>query len=402
MNTPNSLLRHTHGGHAAVGYAELFFDLVYVFAVTQLSHFILKHPDVNGVLAGAVLFLTVWWAWVWMTWSTNWLDPERGIVRLLIFLVMLAGLVMGAAIPKAFGAAGFVFVVAAVGTQIVRTAFVAWAVRENRANSRNLTRATLWMVASLPLWIAGALSGPEARMAFWAVAVGMNLLAPFAGFWVPVLGASRTTDFGVSGGHMAERCALFIIIALGEGIIVTGATFADLEWTGTVVAAFVTAFTGTVAMWWIYFDRGARRGSEHIEHHQDSGRIARDAYTYLHIPIVAGIVATAVGDEMLLAHPLGHVEPLFVFGAVGGPAQFLAGVGAFKWRTGSTPFFPMSHLFGLGMLALIALWALFGHPSPLAVGIAVVVALIVVAVWEWRSFHGGWSDKPVPKRRAKA
>ncbi len=396
-----TLTRHLDGGHVEVGHIELFFDLVYVFAVTQLSHFVLKHPDLFGVLGATVLFLIIWWVWVWMTWATNWLDTDRGPVRLVIFAVMLAGLVMSASIPHAFGEAGLVFVAAVAGTQIGRTLFLAWAVRERPETSRNLIRAPNWMIAAWPRWAAGALPAPKPRLVLWAAAVMMNLTSPLCRFWVPGLGASKTTDFSVSGAHMAERCALFIIIALGEGIIVTGATFAEMKWDGPTIAAFLTAFTGTVAMWWIYFDRGARQGAKHIEHHEDSGRVARDAYTYLHIPIVADRADDDAGDELLLAHPVGHTTPLFVFGAVGGSALFLAGCGAFKRVTGSTPWFPVSHWAGLGLLAAIALWALLGHPGPLAVGVATVAALIGVAVWEWRSFHGGWTDRPPPQVQPK-
>lgn len=162
-----------------------------------------------------------------------------------------------------------------------------------------------------------------------------------------------------------------------------------------MVTAFATAFAGSVMMWWVYFDLGAKRGTEHIEHHEDPGRVARNAYTYLHIPIVAGIILAAVADEMLLAHPTGHLEPLFIWTVIGGPALFLAGTMVFKAVTSGRPWLPFSHLVGLGLFALLAVGAVILHPEPLHLAIAVVAVLLVVAVWEWGSFHGGWLERGV-------
>ncbi|MBC7985086.1 MAG: low temperature requirement protein A, partial [Sphingomonadaceae bacterium] len=398
-----SLLREVGpDGHATVGYAELFFDLVYVFAITQLSHYLLAHHDLAGVLETLMLFLAVWWAWTYMAWATNWLDPERPAVRIMIFLVMLASLAMSASIPGAFGDKGLVFALAYLAMQIGRTGFLVRVMRRERPEtSRNLLRANLWFVLSAPFWIWGALAAEEMRLILWGVAIAINYAAPMALFWIPGLGYSATTDFGLSsGGHMAERCALLIIIALGEGVLVTGATFAGMAWGWPAVAAFLTAFAGSVAMWWVYFDLGMRRAAHHIEHHADAGRVARDIYTYAHIPIVAGIVVTAVCDEMMLAHPRGHAEPLFLWVAIGGPALFLAGAMVLKRATSGRSWWPLSHLVGLGLFGLIALWGAVGHPAPLALGIASVAVLAVVAAWEWGSFHGGWIERgvPVPRR----
>src|SRR6201989_2950974 len=149
-------------------------------------------------------------------------------------------------------------------------------------------------------------------------------------FWIPVYGASRIEDWYVEGGHMAERSAGFILIALGEAIVVNGATFAELTWTFETIAAFVSAFAASIAMWWIYFHRGADAGSELISKSAESGRLARSAYTYLHLPIVAGIILTAVADEVVLKHPAGHSDMRTVFCAVGGPLLFLVGTILFK------------------------------------------------------------------------
>ncbi len=394
MNKRRSVLREEGQSKATVGYAELFFDLVYVFAVTQLSHFLLGHHDLTGIVQTGILFLATWWAWIYMTWATNWLDPDRFWVRAMIFAMMLIGLLMGSAIPKAFGEGGLLFAAAYTASQVGRTLFVIQATRQERPEvSLSMTRAVVWFAAASPLWIAGGLSDPSTRVWLWAAALAIELAAPMALFRVPGLGVSKTTDFTVSGHHMAERCGLFIIVALGESILVTGATFAGLKFNAMTFAAFFVAFVGSVAMWWIYFDRGAERGAEHIEHQDDTGRIARGTYTYLHLPIVAGIIVAAVADEMLLAHPTGHLEPVFIASALGGPALFLAGCMAFK-RT-FAGFHPLSHIVGLGAFAIVAVAAWLLHPVPFVVASIAVLILLAVAIWEWGSFHDGWA-KPRP------
>ena len=150
---------------------------------------------------------------------------------------------------------------------------------------------------------------------------------------------------------MAERCSLFVIIALGESILITGATAAGLPWNVENGAAFVVAFMGSVAMWAVYFNIGAERASRLIASSDDPGRLARSGYTYIHILIVAGIILAAVGDELVLQHPSGHASPGAVATIVGGPALYLAGNALFKRL--SAPYLPLSHLVGLGLLALL-------------------------------------------------
>lgn len=136
-----------------------------------------------------------------------------------------------------------------------------------------------------------------------------------------------------------------------------------------------------------------RRGSERIQSGEDSGRIARNAYTYTHLPIVAGIVMVAVADELLLAHPTGHSSDAFLWSLLGGSALFLGGVMLFKRLIGGTRLYPLSHVVGLILLAFASIWALLTHPTPLAIGAITVTILFVVTIWEWGSFHGGWVER---------
>ena len=390
-----SLLREHHGGHASVSNLELFFDLVFVFAFTQLSHYLLVHLTWIGALQAAVLFFAVWWAWMFTTWATNWIDPERAPNRFLIGAVMLASLVLAVALPGAFGDRGWTFVGAYLAVQIGRTAYTSYAMGEwHKGGSFDLLRATLWFaVAAIP-WIAGALSDdPAMRTTWWIGALAIEYAGPLALFRVPWLGRSRLQDWEISGNHMAERCGLFIIIALGEGLIITGATYAAIEPAAGVNAAFLNAFLGSFAMWWIYFDVGAARGAWHIEHHEAPGLIARQAFTYWHIPIVAGIVLFAVVDELVLAHPFEHSGPDFVLLVGGGMALFVLGNMAFKRISSGNPWNPLSHGVGLALAAAIIAWGLLAEPPRLALAAASTAALAIVALWEWGSFHGGWIDR---------
>jgi low temperature requirement protein LtrA len=372
--------------HSRVTYAELFFDLVFVFAVTQISHTLLGRFTPLGVVQVTLLFLGVWWVWVYTSWITNWLDPERTPVRVLLFLLMLGGLVLSTSIPRAFEARGLWFAVAYAAMQVGRTTFLVVSTPPARPGARmNAVRILVWLSVSAVFWVAGGFAEGPSRLELWALALGIEYLSPAVRFWIPKYGASSIEDWVVEGGHMAERCAGFIIIALGESIVVTGATFADLDWTGETVSAFASAFVCSLAMWWIYFHKGAEAGSEQISNSSEPGRLARLAYTYLHMPIVAGIIVEAVADELVLTHPAGHSDLRTVLSAIGGPLLFLIGTILFKHTFRG--FLQLSHV--AGIVALLVLAPFAGALSPLMLSILTSALLIVVAAWESVSLGSG-------------
>jgi len=383
LHKSRSLLR-SRDSHARVTFVELFFDLVFVFAVTQLSHTLVENLTLLGALQTLFLLLAVWWVWMYTCWFTNWVDPDRPSVRALIFVLMLAGLLLSASLPHAFDGEALLFASAYVFSQVVRSAFMLWATHgHDHLNFNNFRRIICWQVVSGVFWLAGGFSVGATRVILWAIAFGIEFVGPYAGFHVPGLGRSGTSDWRVDGAHMAERSALFVIIALGESILVTGSTAASLPSTTAGVCAFLVAFVGTVAMWWIYFNIGAERGSHQIAHSDDPGRVARAVYTYFHIPIVAGIVVCAVADEITIAHPGGHMDVATATALLGGPALYLAGNLLFK--RASAQYYPLSHLVGLGLLLLLAPLAV--SMTSLALGAATTVVLIIVATWETRSFR---------------
>lgn len=362
-----------------VGFAELFFDLVFVFAITQVSHLLLHHYSLAGAFETALIFLAIWWVWIYTTWVLNRLDPERIEVRGLLFALMAAGLFLSMSIPQAFGERGLTFALAFIAMQLGRSLFMFVVSKGNALLRGTYLRIAIWFCASAIFWIAGALADPHhGRLQLWAIALAIEYAGPLTGLYVPGLGRDTTTNWTVKGGHIAERCGLFVIICLGETLLVSGATFSGMEWTTPGTVAFLSSLAGAIGLWWVYFHVGFRRGAHQIEHSDDPGRLARLAFTYAHIPIVAGIVLTAVGAERSIAHPADPANLAEAASVLGGVAMFLAGNGWFKRISGRN--FPLSHLVGLGLC--VALMFALPWMNLLALNIASTTILVLVAIWE--------------------
>jgi len=353
---------------------ELFFDLVYVFAVTQLSHYLLGHANLRGALQAGLLLAMVWLIWSYTTWVTNWLDPELLPVRLLLVVLMLISLAMSASLPRAFEDLGLWVGGAYAVQQIGRSVFMVIALRGHPLEA-NFQRILAWCVVSSAFAVAGGLAHGNARALLWLGAVSVDLLGGVAGFYTPGLGRSRTSDWTIEGGHFAERCQAFILIALGESIVIIGATLTGVkEITAASVASFVVAFAGSVALWWLYFDQSAGAAAEMIARSDDPGRLGRSAYQLIHPVMVAGIIVTAAADEKVLSDPGQPASTAAAWMILGGPALFLAGHAAFKlvvWRVISWP-----RLAGIAGLALLAAAA----AAIPALALATCAAAVVVAV----------------------
>ena len=368
------LLRDRSGGQRVTN-IELFFDLVYVFAVTQLSHFLLTYATVRGALQAALLLSMVWLVWSYTMWMTNWLDPERIEVRLLLVVLMLVSLAMSAALPYAFAGWGWVVGTAYAVQQVGRSAFMVAVLRGPL--QRNYERILAWATVSGIFAVAGGLVYGAPRGVLWVLAAATDVGGAIAGFATPGLGRSLTADWTIEGGHMAERCQAFILIALGESIVIIGATLSEMPHiTATDVAAFVIAFAGSVALWWLYFDRSAGASAEVIAASDDPGRLGRSAYSLIHPLMVAGIIVTAASDKKILTLP-STTSTAAAWMILGGPALFLAGHAAFKfvvWRV-----IPWTRLAGVAVLALLGLAAPALPEIALAACAAAVVALVAAA-----------------------
>jgi low temperature requirement protein LtrA len=366
------LRRHRPGEAPRVSNVELFFDLVYVFAVTQLSQSLHEHLTGRGALETLVLFLAVWWAWNYTAWATNWIDPDHAAVRLLMVGLMLISLVMSAAIPGAFGDRGLVFALAYVGLQVVRSAFMV-AAFAGRRMARNYGQLLSWSCIAGAVWIGGAFAHGDARLAIWIAAVAVDYGAPLHGFALPRLGRTPIGDWKLAGGHLAERNQLVLLIALGESVLAIGATFTGLTWSAAVVAAFVVGFAGTVSFWWIYFGH-AEEAVQTIARAADPARVGRSGYAYAHGIMVAGVIVLAVAIDLTIADPTEATSAAAAAVILGGPALYLAGnllfkrslIGAVLW----------SRVVGIVALVLLIPVAIAANRLVLSAAATVVVATL--------------------------
>lgn len=388
------LLRRRDGHHARVTYEELVFDLVYVFAVTQLSHELLHNLNPVGVIETLILWFAVWLGWQYTCWVTNWFDPETPRIRGLLFTVMLAGLVMAAAIPAAFGERGLVFALAYVAIQVGRTGYIVWELGSGHPLTANYRRMFGWLIIAAVLWIAGAFVEGAVRVALWGVAVASEYVSPMIGFALPRLGRSTTADWTIEGGHLAERCQLFVIVALGETLLATGATLAEIEaWTTAILSAMLATFLGTLAMWWLYFGTSSKDATAAITHAADPGRIGA-YFHYIHAILVGGIIATAVGNDLVMAHPHDGVKMAYALTLCGGPAIYLLGSAVYKRVVYGA--LPVSHL--AAALALAALLAIAPFTDLLAMGWLTTLVMMATGLWDGRARNRRQGEVRVEER----
>jgi low temperature requirement protein LtrA len=372
-------LRERTGDEARVTNIELFFDLVYAFAVTQLSHRLVGDLSIYGALQTLVLWFAVWLGWQYTCWVTNWFDPERLPVRTLILAAMLAGTLMAVSLPLAYGERGLAFAASYVALQVGRSIVVLAFLGRRHALSANFTRILGWLIISGLLWIAGACVEGPGRFAFWIAAVACEYLSPMFGFALPGLGRSRASDWqSAEGGHIAERCQSFVLIALGESLLSTGSTLSGAEhWTAPGIIGFLTCFLGTVALWWIYFDTSSNAGTRAIAEAEHPGQMAAH-FHYVHAVLVAGVIAVAAGDDLVIEHPDQKIGIATALLLIAGPAIYLAGNALYKLVVYRRV--PLSHLIGFALLAILVPFAF--ATDLLMVGGLTTVILIVVAAWE--------------------
>lgn len=382
--TGSAWLRPRDGHHARVTFEELFFDLVYVFAVTQVSHELLHHLTGAGVAEALILWFAVWLGWQYTCWFTNWFDPRLPRVRAVLFGTMLLGLVAACAIPQAFGERGLVFALAYVGMQVGRSLCVLGMLPAGHPLRANYLRITGWMCIAAVFWIGGAFAHHETRMLLWAAAVACEYFSPMFGFALPVLGRSQTSDWTIEGAHLTERCQLFVIVALGETLLATGVTLAGTPaWTPPVSGALLATFVGTLAMWWLYFGTASEDAMAAITRSPDPGRLGA-YFHYAHAILVAGIIATAVGNDLVLAHPDGHLGTREVIVLVAGPAIYLLGSAVYKHVVYGRV--PRSHL--LGAVALAVLVPVGYASNLLVMGWLTTLVLLVVGLTDVRALRG--------------
>ena len=354
---------------------ELFYDLVFVFAVTQVSHLLLDDLSWQGATQAVVAFGVVSWAWNYTVWVTSEVDLDPVPVRLLILAMMLASLVMAVAVPEAFGRYSLLFVASYLAIKIGRLLFLT--VGGAHADSLGPGRAARlipWFAASGVFWVAGGFADGPLRIAFWIVALGIDDAGPLLLYRTPGHPPLQFSQWKVELTHLAERYETFVIIALGESIVFIGATVSARGIEERFVA-FALAFASTACLYWLYFDGFPRVARQHLRLPTGGVRLARDAYMYLHPAIVGGIILSAVGDGLVIEHAREMLDGAQVAVIVAGPAVYLLGHALFRHRiTGS-----ISRLRIAGAVACLAV-GLLGAVVPGLVLSALLVAVLVAVI----------------------
>jgi low temperature requirement protein LtrA len=342
---------------------ELFFDLVFVLALTQCTALMADHPSWGGVGKGLLVLGLMWWSWVGYAWLTSVVNPEEGAVRFAIFAAMAAMLVVALCVPEAFGDSRMLFAVAYAGVRFGQIALFMLASRDEPALRTSVTGLAGGTAVGCGLLVVGALfEDPNLQAAIWAVALALDMLEPFL--------------FGSEGwklhpGHFAERHGLIIIIALGESIVAIGVGAGHHVDAG-VVAAAVLGIAVAGALWWLYFDIVALVAERRLNNAavgREQNDIARDSFSYLHFPMVAGIVLLALGMKKTLGHVDEPLKTVPAAAMLGGTAVYLLAHVAFRWRN--------VHRFSTQRLAAaILLCALI----PLATELDALLTLVLLAV----------------------
>jgi low temperature requirement protein LtrA len=342
---------------------ELFFDLVYVFAITQLSDFLSRDATFRHALEALIMFGAVWWAWNYTAWATNWLDPESIPGALLMIVLMAISLVMSAAIPDAFDGRG--------------VPFWAFTGADDRMR-RNYAQLLAWSCIAGVIWIAGAFVDHDLRVWLWLAALAVDLAAPLHGFRLPGVGATPMQDWTLLGGHLAERCQLVLMIALGESVLRVGLTFSDQNDSPSVDAAFIVGFLICAGLWATYFLRYAERGAEAISSTvADAASVGRSGYAYAHAMMVAGVILVAVAIHLTIDNPDESASAASALTMLGGPALFLAGLALFKWAVGQRSM--RAPAVAIGVLAVFGAFAAVGTDQLVVmVGATLVVGTMAI------------------------
>ncbi|MGB2711003.1 MAG: low temperature requirement protein A [Conexibacter sp.] len=347
---------------------ELFFDLVFVLALTQCTALMAATPTWEGLAQGLLVLGVLWWSWVGYAWLTSVVDPEEGAVRLAIFAAMAGLLVAALCVPEAFGDAALLF---AVAYGVVRAGHIALFVLASREDPE--LRHSVWGLAvstaiGVGLLMAASFFDGALQGGLWALALALDMGGPL------VIDAS---GWRLAPGHFAERHGLIVIIALGESIVAIGVG-AGLHVDAGVIAAAVLGIVVAAALWWLYFDVVALVSERRLVNAApglERNTMARDSFSYLHFPMVAGIVLVALGLKKTLEHVEDPLELVPTFAMLGGAALYLLGHVAFRLRNIHTL---NRRRLGLAILLLALVPAL--RELPALATLALLAALLTLLI----------------------
>ena len=375
-----------------VVFAELFFDLVFVFVATRLSERVTESLNVVGFHQSTVLLLAMWLVWYKVAWTTNLYAPTRPAIQLMVIGVTLGILLMAVAVPGAYGERGPVFASVYVTIQVIHPLWLVLSRGEDRDTRLLSSRILFWEAIAAVPWIVGALN-QEARLAWWTAAVGLGFSGIMLNYPIPRLGPARIPGQSVQHEHLTERYRQALVIALGDSILTSGFEIAPFGFERDRTMALLVSFAITVLMWQIFFFRAGAALPVAIASSTSPVDTARLA-SYAHLIMVIGVIGTSAGDRLIIMQPLGHTEPSWILVVLGGPALFLVGRAVldyvvFRRVSWSRPI-------GFLLLATLAPAALRMPPVMVAMVAAAVLAGVAVAnVVSWRLFPR--APAPAPK-----
>ncbi|MEH0826831.1 MULTISPECIES: low temperature requirement protein A [unclassified Micromonospora] len=385
-------LRSSGGGPDRATFLELFFDLVYVFALTRISARAFEDLVLEGGQTGwtavtgggktLLLLLALWAVWQGTAWTTSRYDPHHLWLQVIVITALISAMVMGVAIPRAFSHSGLMFAAAYVVAQVSRPAILVLVLHRQQYRRLKL-RMLITFCATGVLWLAGALLPGSARVVLWTTALLLEYLAARFGWPMPGLGRSTVSRWDIHGEHLAERYQQIFLVALGETILLAGLAFTRSPTSPGMVAAFAVALATSVLLWRIYVQRAGQILGEAVTraaHPATVGRSAADT----HLVMVIGVVATAIGYELVIEHPAGHNELPWLAMILGGPAVFLAGRARFEYEV----FGRVSPSRLVGIAALLLPVPLLVRVAPLVAAILAAVVLTAVAVADARRAWG--------------
>ena len=359
---------------------ELFFDLVFVLALTQCTALMVENPTWGGIGQGLLVLTLLWWAWSAYAWLTSVVEPEEGGVRLVLAAAMAALLIAALAVPETFGDRAFEFVIAYGCLRAAHIGLFAIAGRDDPGLARSVGVIAISTSISIGLLLAGAALGGDGQVAFWIAAAVFDLGLPFL--------------FGSEGwklvpNHFAERFGLIVIVALGESIVALGVG-AEVGLSASVTVAAILGVALVFELWWAYFDIVAIANVRRLLRAsvgREQNELARDVYSYLHLLLVAGIELAAFGLHDVLAHPDHHLDDVHAFALLGGVAIYLIGHVAIRLR-GARTWNLHRLILALVLLALIPVAAHMTALASLAIATGLLAGMIA---YETRSYGEGRS-----------
>jgi len=370
-----------HESEARVSTLELFFDLVFVFAITQVTGIVSHEPTAAALGRGVLVFAVLWWAWGAYAWLTNTVPTGATAARLVVLGASAAALVTALAVPAAWDDSGTAFALGYLVVMVLHLALFALAGENPEATRRAIARLAPTNLGAGVLLLVAAHADGTAQATLWVLAVATTYAGPYV---------TGVAGFTVHPSHFVERHGLIVIIALGESVVAIGALGDDVTVDAALAGTALVVMALVAGLWWHYFTRDADAGERALlaTDGAERARLARDVYSYLHVPLVLGIVLAAVGIHEVLVHSSEPLDPVFAGAFCGGVALYFGGLAGIRARRGDRPGAACVAA-GAVALAMIPL-----APDVDAIVVASVLAAVTVGVALAGSRPGARTDAP--------